>query len=276
MKTTSPPNKTLDLLRQRRLLWQGSDALKSPKDIAVINTGQNLLDQQLHCGGWPLAQLIECIPHNGMHMGAGIFLPALKNLQKNFGHTWPVILLDPPFMPYLAGWSLHPQTPIWVVKTKTIQEKIWLAENALQSNCSLCTLIWLPEKTLAATQIRKLKLAATRNNGLSIIFRDQQTLVQASSTSLRFEIKLCTQEAARKKTVNRDSNKLLQTYLAVHILKQPLGWGGQRCMLPWHSRLQRPRLAVNEWPVYKPAEHSSSLWPDREQSENYAHAPYYS
>ena len=282
MKTQQDSEKNIDSLVRRRLLWRGGEALQAGAlqgKLPVISTGEKQLDRQLHCGGWPLSQLIECLPKNNMLIGAGVFLPGLKNLQALFGHHWPVILLDPPAMPYLESWPLHPETPVWILKPKNLQEKIWLAENTLQSNCSLCTLIWLPENNLPATQIRKLQLAATKNRGLSIVFRNQQSRTQASAASLRFETMLC---ASGKKNIKANLVNIktgsadIKTSLAIDILKQPNGWGGQRCLLPWHSRLQRPRLHASEWPVYIPEEHSIANWSDQAPSHTRTRTQQYS
>ena len=274
MKVLQKNTHAIENLLQHRLLWRASDALQTAEDVAVISTGYQLFDHQLHCGGWPLAQLIECLPQNLIRLGMGVFLPALKKLQAIFGEHWPVILIDPPCTPYLAGWPLSQSTNIWLLNPRTIQEKIWLAETALANNCSLAIFIWLDEKNIPAAQIRKLQLAATKHNGLSIIFRQPHAASQRSAASLRFEINTSqAKNLSVKKNSYQNNNK---TNLEINILKQPNSWGGQRFCLPWHSRLQRPYTPAKNWPVYNPEESSYTFELDEKMLDNSTAPPRYS
>ena len=279
----------IEKLLESNLLWRGSDTYSSNTYAShsqhetsgsdgsdyYIKTGYSQLDQQLHRQGWPKGHLIECLQDHAAGPGVNLFMPALRNLQnqviksrlshsrtaKAENQLLPIVLINPPLIPYLAGWQLPDTTPLWLVQPENIKETFWVAEQVLRSNACLATLIWLDRGTrritglkkgrkqtnnqttpYSATQLRKLQLAACNGNGLNIVFRHTKAKEQPSPATLRFTSTLL---AGIKSTAPRSS-------LSISILKQPGGWGGQQCMLPWHSQLQRKPLPIEQWPVHKP------------------------
>ncbi len=307
----------LSMLLNSKNIWQGGESWKQEEQQRTISTGYQALDRCLHDKGWPRKQLIECLQARQSSPGIDLLMPGLHKLQQQLDQQalakQPIVLINPPHIPYLAGWQLEESARLWIIKTENLAETIWAAEQALQSNACLATLIWLfqPQldradrastaeittgsatgssvrptasyskknltqfstrlstrfstrlstqlSTQLATQLRKLQLAANCSHGLTVLFR-HQSAAQASSPA-RLRIVLNIENSPRENT-----RSLKPGQLNLHILKQPGGWGGQRCVLPWRSRLQQTPIPPQDWPVFHPA--SNELYHQQEQSKD--------
>jgi len=256
-------SKINDLLNSSTL-WRASHSLsaqyneqegKQPGNS--VSTGFRQIDQQLACGGWPLGQFIECLSPGqppGQFPGQPpdrpssiqrtqgslyLFLPAIQQLNKAFHKdSPPVVLIAPPFTPYLPGWLLPAHNSVWMIHTNNINELLWATEQTLRSNCATVVISWLNNVSLRMTQLRKLQLAARCSQSLFIGIRDLCHKDQPSPAALRL-------------TLSPRKNKAA-TQLEVGILKQSGQWGGQRVSINWHSRLQQEAMPVAQWPVHHP------------------------
>lgn len=222
----------------------------------ITQTGFKALDNILCHKGWPLGQLIECL---SLKPGSGeldLFLPAIRQLHRQTQKSTassnqqqneaPIVLIAPPYIPCMEAWQQHMQQApqLWCVTTRTLDERLWAAEQVLQSNSANVVMLWLYQQSVKPVQLRRLQLAAKRSQSLVVMFRDKKLQQQASPAPLR--LSLTPVPSSR------------QTALLINILKQPGNWGGQRISIPWHSRLQYPSLPIDQWPVYIPAEQSNS------------------
>lgn len=242
--------KIIDALLEHPALWQaahcsGTSPTANTLSPAIVSSGFKGLDKLLSRGGWPLGQLIECLGPQPCHGELDLFFPAIRKRLAAVNNA-PVILIAPPYTPYLEGWQqyIEPSTPLWCVSTNTFDERLWAAEQILNSNSASVVILWLhPETkkrsahTVKVAQLRRLQLAARRSDSLVIVMRNKQAQQQPSPAPLR--IALHPSAAAR------------QTVLSVNIIKQAGKWGGQCINIPWHSRLQHPPLPIEQWPVHK-------------------------
>lgn len=292
----------IDVLLQHQLLWRGHrNELHNPstKIPHSITTGYRQLDHHLHYKGWPLGQLLECLQTHTHGPGIDLFIPAVNQLQLAFANfegsaaqsSWqsplPIILVNPPYIPYLDGWTINYGNPLWVIRTHDLRESIWAAEQVLRSDSYLAAFIWLdvnnsldsqtksnhsrsgssksdgeptkyrsnakrksPIKTAPSTQLRKLQLAAKASRGLSILFQPQQAALQPSPATLRIQVSM--EATPNHHASNSKQHHIKRSVISTNILKQPGGWGGQHCFIPWQTQLQQPRIPIQQWPVHKP------------------------
>lgn len=183
-------------------------------------------------GGWPLGTTIE----TGLaEPGIGelrLFLPALRRLVKKNSARTNIILINPPFVPYapaLEKAQINP-TYLTVVNTNNKADILWAAEQALSAKCCAAVLTWANAHSLSQKEARRLQLAAERSESLHVVFRHKKYLAQSSPFRLR--LGLATQA---------------HSLLDVTIVKQPLSWGGQQCVLslaPHYEYWQRIHAAA--------------------------------
>ncbi|NND01116.1 MAG: hypothetical protein HKN85_13125 [Gammaproteobacteria bacterium] len=106
-----------------------------------------------------------------------------------------------------------------------MQDTLWAAEQALLAECCTAVFTWTGNHNLSTRDLRRLQLAAEKNHTWNVLFRHSDCLKQSSAAGLRLHLQ---------------SNTYSQ--LDIHILKQPQGWGGQRCKLslqPHYENWQR-------------------------------------
>jgi len=217
-------------LLQREDIWQASDKNKLR---SVLSTGYQSLDNQLHYSGWPKGALTELLLSDNGIGEVRLLSPLLASLNKQSGH---VCWINPPFIPYAPALSNQNLVldKMVIVRSRSLQETVWSAQQAMVSQACAAVLVWLPQKTLS-TEIRKLNLAAKTGNCWGFIFRAQSLQEQPSAAVLRIVM------------------QIKQRKQALSIIKQPGGWGGQHVYLDlFPERINWSALAVNHWPVFTP------------------------
>lgn len=159
----------VEALLQHPYLWRASQAPPTSEQPAnsnsVIKSGFSQVDKLLCNNGWPLGNLIEClaplssshhfkygsVQHNSLSQNNNImqgalhlFLPAIRQLASK---KRPIILVAPPYVPYLPGWHINTDStqasPLWVVSPDTTTHLLWACEQILRSNSASTVLIWL-------------------------------------------------------------------------------------------------------------------------------------
>ncbi len=249
-------------------------ASSGEENITRVKTGFQSVDSLLCHGGWPLGHLIECLSQNPGHGELDLFFPAIKQLAKphepmsitasakksakssahqtivksstkkktspvNCQNNQPIILISPPYIPYLESWEQQLKQPLqlWFITPKTLAQRLWAAEQVLLSNSASVVMLWLYQQKVRPVQLRKLQLAAKHSNSLIVMLRDLSVQHQASPAPLRLTISPGRKEERR-------------TTLTIHIIKQQGNWGGEKALIPWHSQLQHPPLPIEQWPTY--------------------------
>lgn len=147
-----------------------------------VASGFVALDAVLPGGGWPIGALTELLPR---HAGIGelrLLGGALAALgRRGSGIAW----IAPPFLPYApalaaAGVDL---ARVLVVKTRSAQETLWAAEQALASRACGAVLVW-PENIRYA-ELRRLQLAAESGRACAFLFRPPEAARASSPAVLR-------------------------------------------------------------------------------------------
>ncbi|MDB5807493.1 MAG: cell division protein [Betaproteobacteria bacterium] len=166
-------------------LWRG-DAL-ARVELESLSTGYSALDAQLPGGGWPLGALTEIL--NG-HTGIGemrLFFPALAVLSKR-ADAPPIILLQPPYMPYapaFAGAGIAPEQ-VLVLRTRRPEDALWACEQCLKYAPRSAVFAW-PQR-LASQDLRRLQLAVENRPVLAVLMRDLKTAQHSSAAALRIAL----------------------------------------------------------------------------------------
>jgi len=167
-------------------------------------------------------------------------VPALRELQNISSGQRQIILIAPPkqpFAPALVKENIHLES-ISIVKTKTIKDSLWAAEQSLIANCCAAVICWTGKHKINNHDIRRLQLASEKAQSWSVLFRHSRCLEAPSASGLRIKI-------------NCNSHSKLE----VNILKQPQSWGGQKCtvsLAPHYENWQR--LSVDLLPVHSPSQ----------------------
>jgi hypothetical protein len=180
-------------------LWRGSELAKSA--LPGIATGFAQLDSELPGHGWPIGALTEILPsHEGI--GELRFLgPALATVSQS-SKTDPgkhIVWVAPPYLPYApalaaAGIDL---AKILIVKTRTAQESLWAAEQALRANACSAVLVWPRSNNGDGARqsganeyvaLRRLQIAAEGGGSLCFVFRPPETARESSPAPLRLAV----------------------------------------------------------------------------------------
>jgi hypothetical protein len=149
---------------------------------ASVPTGFPQLDAALPGGGWPTGSLAELLPS---HEGIGelrILGPALAALARAGKRlAW----IAPPYLPYApalaaAGIDL---AQVLIVRTRTVRDALWAAEQALHSAACGAVLVWPTAVKYVA--LRRLQLAAERSQAMTMLFRSPDVASEPSPAVLR-------------------------------------------------------------------------------------------
>ena len=155
---------------------------------AGVSTGFAVLDAVLPGRGWPAGCLTELLPS---HAGIGelrLLGGALAALARSgAGLAW----VAPPYLPYApalaaAGIDL---ARVLVVKTRTPQETLWAAEQAMASRACGAVLAW--PGTLRYPDLRRLQLAAENGRACAFLFRPVEAANDSSPAALRLRLDAC-------------------------------------------------------------------------------------
>jgi cell division inhibitor SulA/protein ImuA len=160
-------------------VWRGGDCAPEP---ASVPTGFAALDAVLPGGGWPGAGLTEMLVARDGIGEIALVLPALAALQRA---RRDVVWIAPPHRPYApalaaAGIDL---ARVLVVKTRTREETLWAAEQALASRACGAVLAW-PE-VIRYPELRRLQLAAESGRACAFLFRPPEAARVSSPAVLR-------------------------------------------------------------------------------------------
>ena len=224
------------LLKTNRV-WQASEKKRARP---ALSTGYPELDKQLHYSGWPQGALSELLLASNGIGELRLLSPLMAKLSAQSGY---ICWINPPFQPYAPALShLGVQLDkIIIINTRSDQDTIWAAQQAMNSKSCVMVLTWLPQKNLSK-EIRKLSLAAENSQCWGIVLRHQSLYKQSSSAVLRIILQ---PRANLQQSITTHTHRLNQ----LSIIKQPGGWSGQK-------------LALNLFPesIYWNAQ-PASLWP---------------
>jgi protein ImuA len=166
-------------------LWRGTHALGA--QAAVLSSGFAALDATLPGGGWPLNSLNEWLTPGPGHGEWMLLAPLLGTLSKR---AQPVLLINPPHMPYApglvqAGVDLR---QVLIVNAHHIKNAdLWTTEQALRAGCLGAVVVFSHSND--SKSLRRIKLACESHAGLCIMVRDSQYAGLASPASVRVHLR---------------------------------------------------------------------------------------
>lgn len=222
---------SLEQLLRRPDIWRGHSHAFVPQ--TVIDSGYPELNQALQ-QGWPSASMVEVCQH--YHASEWyLFHPAINALMQTSPYAH-LALLNPPALPFISGlqhWKIDTQR-LLVIQTNSPQEFVTSFCELSQSPACPIVLAWQNQpntkraQNLNYTQLRKLQLSASEQEGLYVLFRDARAQEQSSPASLRLSIQ-----------TQRDN-------LHIHIFKQKGKLRGKEIELPipkmWQSLVPHREL----------------------------------
>jgi hypothetical protein len=178
----APADASLTTLFDARRLWRGR---ARPTQADGIPTGLAALDDALPQGGWPPTSLSEILlPMDGVGE-LQLVLPALATLASR---DRPVMLVTPPYLPGVAGWSARglDMRHVVIVQAASSIETLWAMEQSLRSAACSAVLGWPPQADDRA--LRRLQVAADTGQTPAFVFRDRRHVEHASPAALRIEL----------------------------------------------------------------------------------------
>jgi hypothetical protein len=152
--------------------------------LDVLPTGFDTLDNQLALGGWPMMGCIEFLS-DGNGMGAmGLMLPTMEKLGTQ--PRWLAFIAPPntPYAPLLAARGI-PTEQALIVHPKNREELLWATEQAIRSTTCSAVFSWLGAADYRYAELRRLQLAATENDTLSVVFRHREAAEKHTPACLR-------------------------------------------------------------------------------------------
>ena len=176
----------------------------------ALVTGHDELDRLLPRGGWPLGTIIELLcPASGIGE-LSLFLPAFARLAQ--AHRY-IAWIAPPYIPYAPALAQRglPLERVLIVQTRTLQESLWAAEQALRCPAIGAVLSWPGH--IVDRNLRRLQLAAESGGAVGILHRPIEASRESSPAALRLQL------------------QALDEQLRVHILKARGGRAGLTCQL---------------------------------------------
>ncbi|EIL90941.1 translesion DNA synthesis-associated protein ImuA [Rhodanobacter sp. 115] len=168
-------------LLDARQVWRGR---AMPVPTGDQPTGWPTLDAVLPTGGWPAASLSEILlPADGVGE-LRVVLPTLARLTQA-GQS--VVVVAPPYAPYVTGWRQHgvDMRRVELVAAKDT-DVLWATEQCLRSGSCAAVLAWSTQADAGA--LRRLQVAADTGKALAFLFRDRKHLPNASPAPLRLEL----------------------------------------------------------------------------------------
>ncbi|WP_317932099.1 translesion DNA synthesis-associated protein ImuA [Halioxenophilus sp. WMMB6] len=206
-------NSVLEQLLARKDVWRGTVTAGQNE---VLDSGYGSLNSCLQGGGWPLGSLIDLSQANNGHGEWQLFGPTLARLSHQAGL---IVLVNPPAQPYgpgLAQLGINYQA-IKVVRTRQRQALLSALVDTLQAQCCLAVLAWEGRFNWRYAELRKLQLAASQSQCLSVCLRQDRSGRVQSPAPLRLRSQLSGQG------------------LQVQLLKQRGQFRPQVCTLPLPS-----------------------------------------
>ena len=170
-------------LLDRPDIWRGDSLNRA--GAPVVPSGFAALDAGLPGGGWPAGALTEILH---AHEGIGelrLLGPALAGLSRvGLRLAW----VAPPHLPYApalaaAGIDI---AKLVIVRTVSLKETLWAAEQALAANACGAVLAWLQGTKYA--ELRRLQIAAEGGRAPAFLFRPPETAGESSPAALRIAL----------------------------------------------------------------------------------------
>ena len=152
---------------------------------AAAPSGFPDLDASLPGGGWPVGAIAELLSDAFGIGELGLLLPALAHLARAGRY---IAWISPPFVPYAPALAARglPLERMLLIRTHTLQESLWAAEQALRCPAIGAVLGW--PAYIVDKNVRRLQLAAQAGGSLGVLYRPAEAAQQASPAALRLRL----------------------------------------------------------------------------------------
>ena len=226
----------INQLLARQDLWRARDG--RPAEAGALATGHAALDNVLQHGGWPRQGMTELLTEGPCPQALRLLMPALGKCDDGL-----IVLVNPPARPNAALLQRHgiASGRLLVLRSDNPRTLLQASLEAASSQTVSAMVVWLPQGKDDATSLRRLHLAAQQGRCWLSLVRDARHAEQASPAPLRMTVKA---------QPGGD--------LALNILKQPGGWGGQTvtvAVLPKSVRELYPMTAAMPAPNHQRQPH---------------------
>ena len=172
----------VDVLQQKRLLWQGREQPSSP---ILASSGYAVFDEKL-AGGFPETGVVSIESQVGIGELRFLSSRILKEQSKN-NDTRLLVFINPPGV--LCAEFFHHQnfdvSKILLIQPKQKNDALWAAEQCLKSGACDAVLLW--QNQFEVHQIKRLQLACEEGKSLQFLM---QTKAQ-SGLSLPVSLSMC-------------------------------------------------------------------------------------
>lgn len=164
-------------------VWRGGAPVQA--EIPALESGFPVLDAELPGGGWARGSLAEILS-DGAGQGEGaLLLPALRRLTEA---GRPLLFVAPPYALHAPAWRAAgvDLDRLFVAAPAHSRDRLWTAETALSSGAPGAVLVW--SERIAARDVRRLQVAASRHATLAFLFRPLSARGEASAAALRLAV----------------------------------------------------------------------------------------
>ncbi|GAC15446.1 translesion DNA synthesis-associated protein ImuA [Aliiglaciecola lipolytica] len=173
-------NTLLEQLKNKRLIWQGSQQEQS---FTGNSTGYAELDEALQ-GGFPQSGVIDI--HSPIGIGElRLLLPALRYRQQD---KRLLVFIAAPMQingEMLAEFGIALEQ-VLIVQPNSAEHALWSAEQCLKSGCCDSVLLW--HQQLEIAQAKRLQLAAEQGDALHVVLRQNRQLSLSLPVNLAMKL----------------------------------------------------------------------------------------
>jgi hypothetical protein len=143
------------------------------------------LDASLPGGGWPIGAVAELMS-DAIGIGElSLLVPVLSRLARAGRY---IAWIAPPYLPYAPGLAQRglPLERVLLIRTHSLQESLWAAEQALRCPAIGAVLGW--PAYIVDRNVRRLQLAAEAGGSLGILYRPPEAARESSPAALRLRL----------------------------------------------------------------------------------------
>jgi cell division inhibitor SulA/protein ImuA len=162
-------------------IWRGRECARVAPGLP---TGYAELDNQLPGSGWPSGAITEIYAERTGVGEVELVMPAVAQLTQR--GRW-VSLVAPLHVPYAPALTAHgvKLERLLLVQTRTTDENLWAAEQALRAASSGAVLLW--QDHIHERALRRLQLASESASTSLFLFRSTR-VAPATPAALRLHV----------------------------------------------------------------------------------------
>src|ERR1700685_3806912 len=148
-------------------------------------SGVPALEASLPGGSWPIGAIAELMS-DAIGIGElSLLVPVLSGLGRAGRY---IAWMAPPYLPYAPALAQRglPLERMLLIRTRSLQESLWAAEQALRCPAVGAVLGW--PASIVDRNVRRLQLAAEAGGSLGILYRPPEAARESSPAALRLRL----------------------------------------------------------------------------------------